>query len=107
MSRGSQREPFMAALRGTGDAGAARHPATFAWLYPQTQVREDRKSPWRFFMASLEEAAGERNAARLRYEALRDELVRQRSEGLMLDETLAALKRLSPSVRALPITSPR
>lgn len=101
MLRGSQRETFMAALHNAGN------PATFAWLYPQDQTRDDRKTPWLFFMASLEEAAGDRDAARLRYAALRDELVRQRQDGPILDETLAALKRLQPGVRAAPIKPPR
>lgn len=100
MSRDSQRADFLAALRNAGDAG---NPATFAWLYPQAQVRDDRKNQWLFYMASIEEAAGERNAARPRYQALRNELVRQGATGLMLDETLAALKRLSPSVLAAPM----
>ena len=52
---------------------------------------------WRFFTASLEEAAGDRAAARLHYESLRDGLVRERSSGRMLDEALAAIKRLPPS----------
>jgi hypothetical protein len=101
MSRGSQREAFMAALHNAGN------PPTFAWLYPQDQTRDDRKNQWLFFMASLEEAAGDRNAARSRYQTLRDELERQRLVGPMLDETLAALKRLSPGVRAAPIPPPR
>jgi hypothetical protein len=101
MPRGSQRETFMAALRNAGN------PATFAWLYPQDQTRDDRKNQWLFFMASLEEAAGDRNAARARYTALRDELVRQRSTGSMLDETLAALKRLPPGASTASTAPPR
>ena len=100
MSRGGQRETFMAAMH---DAG---NPPTFAWLYPQAQTRDDRKNQWVFYLASLEEAAGDRDAARPRYEALRDELVRQRYVGVMLDETLAALKRLQPGAAAAPLTPP-
>lgn len=85
-----RREPFMAAL------GDADHAATFAWLYPQAEVRADRAATWRFLMASLEDAAGQRGAARERYEALRDELVRERATGSLLDATLAAIKRLPP-----------
>lgn len=101
MLRGSQRETFMAALPGAGN------PTTFAWLFPREQTRGDRQQQWNFFMASLEEAAGDRDAARPRYEALRDELVRQQSAGTMLDETNAALKRLSSSAGAAPATPPR
>ena len=87
---GGWREAFMAEMRDGGNA------ATFAWLYPPSEVRSDRKALWRFFMASLEEAAGNRAAARPHYESLRDDLVRERSSGRMLDETLAAIKRLQP-----------
>jgi tetratricopeptide (TPR) repeat protein len=85
---GGWREAFMAEMRDGG------HAATFAWLYPSADVRADRKALWRFFMASLEEAAGDRDAARPRYEALRDELQREHASGRLLDETLAAIERL-------------
>ena len=45
-------------------------------------------------MASLEELAGDKNAARQRFESLRDDLKRERASGRILDETLAGLKRL-------------
>jgi tetratricopeptide (TPR) repeat protein len=85
---GNGREAFMAEMRDGG------HAATFAWLYPPNEVRADRKALWRFFMASLEEAAGDRNAARPRYESLRDDLQREHASGRLLDETLAAIERL-------------
>jgi tetratricopeptide (TPR) repeat protein len=87
LSRG-RREGFLSAMRDTDNA------ATFRWLYPENQVRQDRNKLWRFFMASLEHAAGERTAARLRFESLRDDLERERSPGPMLEETIAAIKRL-------------
>jgi hypothetical protein len=68
--------------------------ATFRWLYPENQVRDDRRKLWRFFMASLEDAAGERAAARLRFESLRDDLERERSSGPMFAATISAIKRL-------------
>jgi hypothetical protein len=101
MPRGSQRDAFMAALPQSGN------PATFAWLYPQDQTRDDRKHQWSFFMASLEDAAGNRSAAGARYAALRDELVRQRFAGSMLDETNAALDRLRRSAGTSPTAPPR
>jgi hypothetical protein len=83
-----RREGFLSAMRDPDNA------ATFRWLYPENQVRDDRRKLWRFFMASLEQAAGERAAARQRFESLRDDLERERSSGLMLEETIAAIKRL-------------
>jgi tetratricopeptide (TPR) repeat protein len=83
-----RREVFLSGMRDADNA------ATFRWLYPENQVRQDRSTMWRFFMASLEEAAGERTAARSRFEALRDDLVRERSSGPMLEQTIAAIKRL-------------
>lgn len=83
-----RRDAFLAAMRDADNA------TTFRWLFPESQVRQDRAPQWRFLMASLEEAAGERAAARARYESLRDELVRERAPGRLLDGTVAALKRL-------------
>ena len=68
--------------------------ATFRWLFAENGLREDRRMQWRYFLASLEEASGDRATARARYEALRDELLRQKSSGRMLDETVAAIRRL-------------
>ncbi|HEX6704502.1 MAG TPA: toll/interleukin-1 receptor domain-containing protein [Albitalea sp.] len=69
--------------------------ATFRWLYPESEVRPDRLRLWRFFLASLEEAGGDRQAARSHFEALRDELQKAKAAGPMLDDTRAALQRLS------------
>ena len=85
-------DAFVDALRnGPAPADAA---ATFLWLYPEKDVRDDRRALWQLFMASLEEAAGDRTSARRRFESLRDELKRERASGRILDETAAALKRL-------------
>ena len=46
----NRRTSFMAGMRDPDS------PATFRWLYPENQVREDRRNLWRFFMASLEQA---------------------------------------------------
>jgi hypothetical protein len=93
---GDRRAAFVASLRelrGPG-ASAADPLATFEWLYPEPQVRGDRRALWRYFMASLEEVAGNQGAARQRFESLRDELKRERASGRILDETLAGIKRL-------------
>ena len=68
--------------------------ATFLWLFPEAAVRPDRRALWRYLLASLEEAAGERSSARTRFESLRDEFKREASSGRVVDMTLAALKRL-------------
>ncbi len=86
--RREQRESFVAAIH---DADGV---ATFLWLFPEADVRADRRALWRYLLASLEEAAGERGSARTRFEALRDDLKRDGSSGRIVDMTLAALKRL-------------
>ena len=83
-----RRQAFVAAVH---DADAA---ATFLWLFPEADVRPDRRALWRYFLASLEEAAGDRAGARTRFEALRDEFKREGSSGRIVDMTFAALKRL-------------
>ena len=90
MSR-DRKEAFLAAMRDKD------HVATFLWLYPESQVRPDRAWQWRFFLASLEEAAGERSAAASHFELLRDALVREHMTGPLLDDTIAAIKRLKGS----------
>jgi hypothetical protein len=59
-------------------------------------VRPDRALQWRFILASIEEAAGESRAARTRFQALRDEFQRTGAAGPVVDETAAALQRLTP-----------
>jgi hypothetical protein len=83
-----RREGFLSAMRDSDNA------ATFRWLFPEDQVRPDRSKLWRFFMASFEEATGDRTAARLRFESLRDDLERERAFGSLLNETTSAIKRL-------------
>ena len=83
-----RREGFVAAIH---DADGV---ATFVWLFPEAEVRADRRALWRYLLASLEEAAGERASARARFEALRDEFKREGSSGRIVEMTLAALKRL-------------
>ena len=87
---GSRRTSFMAGMR---DPEA---PSTFSWLYPENQVREDRRNLWRFFMASLEQAAGEKDAALARYESLRADIQHDRLSRL-LEPTIAAIKQLRSS----------
>jgi len=83
-------------------APAWRDPAgvaTFRWLYPEDQVRPDRAVQWRFMLASLEEASGDRKAARARFLAVRDQLQREGAAGPLADLTNAALARLTPPVQ--------
>lgn len=83
-----QRPRFMAAFP---DADG---PATFRWLYPEDQVNERHRDQWQFFLASLEQAAGERDAALARYEALRAGLERRRDTGTLLLASTEAIKQL-------------
>jgi hypothetical protein len=83
-----RRDNFVAAIH------EADGVATFLWLFPEADVRPDRSALWRYCLASLEEAAGDRAGARTRFEALRDEFKREGSSGRIVDMTLAALKRL-------------
>jgi tetratricopeptide (TPR) repeat protein len=86
----SRRTTFMAGMRDSDG------PATFRWLFPENNIREDRRDMWRFFMASLEQAAGERDLALARYEALRADLQHDRLSRLVAP-TLAAIKQLRNS----------
>lgn len=83
-----RRDGFVAAIHGADGV------ATFLWLFPEAEVRPDRRAMWRYLLASLEESAGDRASARARFEALRDEFKREGSSGRIVDMTLAALKRL-------------
>jgi hypothetical protein len=87
-SPGRRRE-FMSMLR---DSEA---PDTFRWLYPESEVASDRRTQWRFYLASLEEAAGDRAAARSHYVSLYEDLQREHASGSMLANTREAIKRLS------------
>lgn len=83
-----QRERFMAAFR------EADGPATFRWLFPEADVRAERRLQWRFYLASLEQAADERDAALARYQALRADLQRQKASGSMMEATEHAIAQL-------------
>jgi hypothetical protein len=87
LTSSSRRQSFMAGMR---DADG---PATFRWLFPEKEQREDRRKLWRFLLASLEQAAGERDAALARYQSLRVDLQRERLSNL-LEPTNAAIKEL-------------
>lgn len=86
-----QRARFMAAFR---DADG---PATFRWLFPEDQVREDRRESWRFMMASLEQAAGEREAALARYQMLYVDFQSRGASGSFLEITQHAIEQLQRS----------
>jgi tetratricopeptide (TPR) repeat protein len=83
-----QRPRFMAAF------SDPEGPATFRWLYPEDQVSERNRDQWKFLLASLEQAAGEREAALARYEALRADLELRRASGTLLLASTEAIKQL-------------
>jgi len=67
---------------------------TFLWLYPENEVRSDRRTLWRFYAGVLEEAAGEKAAARSRFERLQADLEREGVSGPLRDEVVEAMQRL-------------
>jgi tetratricopeptide (TPR) repeat protein len=67
---------------------------TFLWLYPENEVRPDRRMLWRFYAGILEEAAGEKAAARSRFERLQADLDREGVSGPLKDEVKQAMLRL-------------
>jgi hypothetical protein len=66
---------------------------TFLRLYPENDVRPDRRTLWRFYGGVLEEAAGEKAAARSGFERLQADLEREGISGPLKDEVVEALKR--------------
>lgn len=86
--RKAERPELLAALSGRNAL------ETFLWLYPENDVRPDRRKLWQFYAGVLEEAAGEKTAARLRFERLLAELEREDLSGALQDETADALRRL-------------
>ena len=67
---------------------------TFLWLYPENDMRPDRRTMWRFYAGVLEEAAGEKTAARSRFERLQVDLEREGVSGPLRDEVVEAMQRL-------------
>lgn len=67
---------------------------TFDWLYPDSQVRDDRRMLWRFVRASLLANKGDREAARAGFAALVADLRRSQRSGRLLDEAQRGLDRL-------------
>ena len=68
--------------------------ATFEWLFPAAEVRDDQRALWRFGQASLLAHSGQTAAARSGFEALVGELRAARSSGRLLDQSQLALERL-------------
>jgi len=67
---------------------------TFLWLYPENEVRPDRQTLWRFYAGVLAEAAGDKAAARSRFERLQADLDREGASGPLRDEVVEAMQRL-------------
>ena len=74
--------------------------ATFEWLFPAAEVRDDQRALWRFGQASLLAHSGQTAAARSGFEALVGELRAARSSGRLLDQSQLAIERLSPPTAA-------
>jgi tetratricopeptide (TPR) repeat protein len=85
-------EPFLEAMP------AADHLATFRWLFPETEVPENKHNLYLFMLGTLEEHSGERATALATFRILRDRLSGEgalASGGPLGDRTVAAVKRLS------------
>ena len=76
----------------------ADHIATFEWLFPGTDPDSSRRDLKRFVLATLQEHAGQRDAALANFVAIRDSLAKNgglASGGPLPERTVAAVKRLS------------
>jgi hypothetical protein len=71
----------------------ANHLLTFEWLFPETEVREDRTTQHRFMLGRLQEAAGNRDNALESYRWVAEQV--KNSPGRLQDRTIEGLKRLS------------
>lgn len=88
-----KRPQFLLAMKDTDS------PETFRWLFPEDQLPENRRDQWRFLLASLEQAAGKRDAALARYRALHTELQATRGDNTMRDAISAAIDQLQGATR--------
>ena len=73
---------------------AKDHLATFRWLFPDASVPAEKKMLQRFFLATLEEAAGERLDARASYQAVKAELDAKKLTGTLRDRSEEGIRRL-------------
>lgn len=86
-SGGEETTDFLKVVNG------ANHLLTFQWLFPESEVREDRTTQHRFMLGRLQEAAGNREAAIESYRWVAEQV--KKSPGRIQDRTLEGLKRLS------------
>ena len=73
----------------------ADHLATFRWLYPVDQVPDDKHRLYLFFLAQLQESSSDRAGALATYRQVQTELEKSGSRGTIVDESNAAIKRLT------------
>ena len=69
--------------------------ATYLWLFPQSDVRDDRRWTWRFAHATLLAHSGATAPARSAFESLVADLRAAKSIGRLLDQTELALAKLA------------
>ena len=80
---------------------------TFDWLYPDTEVNDERRMLWRFVRATLLANNGDRGAARAGFESLVADLRAAHRSGRLLDEAQRGLDRLrEPQARGGAAPSP-
>jgi len=88
MFHADERAALLAALP------AADLLATFTWLFPAGEVREDRRPLWRLVKANLDASAGHPAAARADLEALVRDLRASKGPDRVLDEARRTLERM-------------
>ena len=66
--------------------------ATFEWLFPQTEVREDQRDLWDFAQALLRQRTGHREEARVQLQELQRRLRATRATGSLADAVQRLLR---------------
>jgi len=74
--------------------------ATFIWLFPDVEVSVERRSLWRFNLATLQANKGDAAAARKTFQSLVGELKANGQVGRLLDEAERGLAQLGTATAA-------
>jgi hypothetical protein len=88
---GTDRAAFLAAL------SPADHLATFEWLYPRSELSDDKQHVRLYMLGQLQEYAGDRTTALVTMQELSSLLVTMGLDGgKIVDGTRDAVRRLGP-----------
>ncbi len=74
--------------------------ATFLWLFPEAEVSADRRTLWRFNLASLQANQGDTDTARKAFQSLVADLQARGQVGRLLDESQRGLSQLGAATAA-------